>query len=108
MIENLLKALINPSNEIVELGKKELELQGHIATGKLRDSIRFEMNYQNGTIKIDFFIEDYGQIVDSGVEANRVPFGGKSGGATSKYIQALFNWSRIVKPSISDKERKYF
>ena len=105
MIENLLKTLIVPSQKIVEIGKAELDAQGHVASGKLRESIKFEIDYQNGTITIDFLIEDYGTIVDTGVAAANVPFG-NGGGATSKYIQGLLNWTRIIKPSLSDKARK--
>jgi hypothetical protein len=47
-------------------------------------------------------------ILNYGVTANRVPFGGSGRGGKSKYIQALLDWAANIKPNLSDKERKSF
>lgn len=74
--------------------RNELEQQGHKDTGKLIDSIEYEILSDTDTIKIVFTYLYYGDIVESGVRAAKIPFGGSTGAKTSKYIEALKNWAK--------------
>lgn len=74
--------------------RKELEEQGHKDTGKLIDSIEYEILTDADTIKIVFSYLYYGDIVESGVKAANIPFSPNSGAKSSKYIEALKNWAR--------------
>ncbi len=95
---------------IIQDLKDELNQQGHRATGSLEKSFEAEIKDSDkdgflGTI----FGNDYWQAVDTGVSASRIPYSpGKGRGGTSKYIQSLIEWAAVVKPELSDKERKGF
>ena len=76
--------------------RDELAAQGHVLTGKLSDSIKFEVSEDGREAVGQMFVEDYGVFVDMGVTADRIPFGkraggGKSGGK-SAYIQGLIDF----------------
>lgn len=73
--------------------RDELAAQGHVLTGKLSDSIMFEMSANGNEIVGQMFVADYGVFVNVGVTADRIPFGGRSGkGGTSQYIQGLISF----------------
>ncbi len=74
--------------------RNELEQQGHKDTGKLIDSIEYEILTDTDTIKIVFTYLYYGDIVETGVKPANIPFSGRSGAKTSKYIEALKNWAK--------------
>ena len=66
----------------------ELRAQGHRLTGALEDSISFDVQTDGNTITAVMTALDYGLVMEFGVSASRIPYGGGSGG-TSKYIQGL-------------------
>lgn len=82
--------------------QKELQQQGHVLTGALRDSIQYSIKYSAGitagTVIAEMTALDYGMIVEVGVPANKIPYGGRTGkGGTSKYIQGLVRFWQIKK-----------
>ena len=78
---------------------KELEEQGHKATGKLIKSLKGEVERQlTSPITAAVMAEKYGVYVDKGVRAENVKY--------SPYI--LLPWAKKIKPSLSDKELKSF
>jgi len=89
-IEERLRTIIE---KLISDVKDELDRQGHKGTGKLKDSIRYEIRKFPGIIEAVVFMADYGRYVDRGVKAANVPFSGTNrgsgGGGTSKYIQGL-------------------
>lgn len=90
--------------------RDELDQQGHHATGSLERSLRHEItdNDTEGFLGV-IFGNDYWGALDTGVSASRIPYSpGKGRGGTSKYIQALIDWAAVVKPGLSEKERKGF
>jgi hypothetical protein len=67
-----------------------IKQQGHEGTGRLLESLRFELKNEGDVLSILFFMSDYGLVVDSGVSAQNIPFGGDSTGAeTSDFIAGL-------------------
>lgn len=76
--------------------QKELEQQGHVMTGKLRDSVTYKVESQEGKIVAEMTALNYGLILEVGVPANRIPFGGRRGGR-SKYIEGLARFFQIRK-----------
>lgn len=78
--------------EFQSLIKKEIEAQGHKLTGKLINSVTFEVQQLNGGFEGTMFIADYGMILEKGVKPNRIPFTFGSGKKTSKYIQGLIDF----------------
>lgn len=102
-------------NEEIRKGFAE---QGHTLTGIWEKSLS-NTSYEPN--EIEGWAPMYGSIVDAGIEPGRIPFGGQgfegTGGVgirgsgenetfhpTSKYIQGLFNFWKLRKPGISDKE----
>ena len=108
MENNLNKVLKDATDVLNEEIKVQFVRQGHHLTGAWEDSLKTEIidNEAIGTAN------DYGSIVNAGVPASRIPFGKRKGGAnssagsaeTSAYIMGLFNYWKLRKPGISDKE----
>lgn len=68
----------------------ELSAQGHRNTGALEKSLKYDVQREGDKIVAVMTAFDYGLVVEFGVPASRIPYGGsgKKGG-TSKYIQGL-------------------
>lgn len=73
--------------------RKELKDQGHYLTGRLSESLEYEIEVKGGVVTAVMECEDYGLSMEFGVPANRIPYtpGGGRGG-TSKYIQGLIRF----------------
>lgn len=71
-----------------------IEAQGHRYTGKLQDSIRYELERKSFLGRIVFYAEYYSDFVDKGVPANRIPYNPnkRTGKKTSKYIERLIDF----------------
>lgn len=82
--------------------KSQIEAQGHRLTGKLINSVGFEVKRTAGGYRGELYLEDYGLILDSGVKANRIPFGRSTGRKVSKYIQGLIDYFK--KRGLPDRE----
>ena len=82
--------------ELIRDLRLSLEAQGHSLTGKLRDSIVYEINADGSGMTATVLMEGYGQFVETGVTADRIPFsiGGQRGakGGRSLYIQGLIRF----------------
>jgi hypothetical protein len=73
--------------------RKEIAAQGHVLTGRLSDSIEFEIDESAGQATGKMYAEEYGGILEVGVKAERIPYSGRTGkGGTSLYIQGLINF----------------
>ena len=73
----------------------ELKAQGHNLTGRLSDSIEYEIEVEGDVVRAVMECEDYGLAIEFGVPAANIPYTpGGGGGGTSKYIQGLIRfWS---------------
>lgn len=72
--------------------RRSLQRQGHVLTGHLSESIEFDVSADGQTVVGRMYFEDYGIYVETGVTADKIPFGGKGKGGTSKYIQGLITF----------------
>lgn len=74
----------------------ESRLHGHdkIASGKLYDSIRYEVKETKAEFILSFLMADYGKYVDKGVKPQPQYLNGKGSGK-SKFIESLKKWCRI-------------
>jgi hypothetical protein len=76
--------------------RDELKAQGHYNTGKLHDSIEYEIKVSGSTVVANVVCEDYGLIMEFGVSPGRIPFSGtkrgSGGGGKSKYIEGLITF----------------
>lgn len=86
----------------------ELHAQGHYLTGKLEASIETRQFEQADKLIGQILMESYGVILDRGVSAGRVPYQRGSGAKKSKYIDALFGYVKLRRPSMSDKQALSF
>ena len=89
------KVLEKRMDQFVEDVKKELTDQGHVLTGKLRDSIRYEIRSLPNLIQAVVWMEDYGFTIDKGLKPSEVPYNPGSGAAESDYIQGLFTFWKL-------------
>lgn len=82
----------------------KLKEQGHNNTGSLLNSISYKITQTADSIITDFYLNNYGNIVDFGVRANRIPYRRGSGAKKSKYIDGLINYFKSK--GLSDAESK--
>lgn len=78
---------------VVESLRVQYRMQGHKLSGRLDKSISYKAFEDGEGAKVFIYMEDYGIVMDQGVNPSRVPFG-KGGGKTSKYIQGLTDFAR--------------
>jgi hypothetical protein len=81
---------------------KELTEQGHILTGKLRDSIELVSKETARGFVIDGLFLDYGLPINTGVPGSRIPYTPGSGRKNSKYINGLIDF--VKKRRLASKE----
>jgi len=75
--------------------RKELKAQGHYLTGKLSDSIEYDIRVEGDFVRAEMEIEDYGLSMEFGVKPEKIPYSPGSGAGTSKYIQGLISfWNK--------------
>jgi hypothetical protein len=75
--------------------REELKAQGHYLTGKLHDSIKYEITQGVDAVVATMECEEYGLAMELGVAANRIPYSGNGGGGTSQYIQGLITFFEL-------------
>ena len=67
--------------------------QGHHLTGAWEQSLKASIVQSPDSVSVLGTMAYYGAIVEQGVSANRIPYGGRSAsGGTSKYIQGLVGY----------------
>ena len=86
----------------------KLKEQGHNNTGSLLNSISYKITQTADSIITDFYMNNYGNIVDFGVRANRIPYWRGSGAKKSKYIDGLINYFQSKGLSAAESNRAAF
>lgn len=89
---------INGIMQLIEFDKKTLADQGHVASGKLRDSISSKIEFNGRDLIAHISAEDYGVPLSTGVPSQNVKY----------HPDQLKAWAKIVKPSLDDKEIESF
>ena len=86
---------------------QELDDHGHIMTGRLARSIRVDVKFLglSEVSLIGSFLK-YGEAVETGVKASRIPFTLGSGKTSSKYITGLMRFIRLRRIAQKTKEVK--
>jgi len=75
--------------------RKELKAQGHYLTGKLNDSIEYDIRVEGDFVIAEMEIEDYGLSMEFGIKPQNIPYSPGSGAGTSQYIQGLISfWNK--------------
>ena len=74
--------------------REELAAQGHILTGRLSDSIDFQVSETSAGVVGLMMFEDYGVNIELGVSADKIPFtpGKRGKGGRSRYIEGLISF----------------
>lgn len=90
------EAFIRKYGDSVE-NEIEARLTGYnkIASGKLYDSIRYEVKETKKEFILSFIMAEYGKYVDKGVKPQPKYLKGKGKGKKSKFIEALKKWCKI-------------
>ena len=92
--DGIVSGLKDAMKRLQEDLRKELKAQGHYLTGRLSDSIEYEIEVEGDTVTAVMECEDYGLAMEFGVPATNIPYSPGSGAGTSKYIQGLIRfWS---------------
>lgn len=69
---------------------QSLKDQGHYGRGNLAESLEIKISEGGGILKAQIFMSDYGLILETGVSANKVPFGEQRSNF-SDYLQGLMD-----------------
>lgn len=89
--------------------QKELEDQGHVLTGKLRDSIQVQAReVENEVIRGIMTGEPYGLALNDGVPGENIPYTRGSGAKSSKYIDGLIRFFKLRGKSDIEAKRAAF
>lgn len=75
--------------------EKRLYNYGKYATGKLYDSIRYEIKETKSKISIAFFMLEYGKFVDKGTKPSKYADSKGKGTGKSPFIESLMKWCVI-------------
>lgn len=89
--------LVKLQNIISKALMEEFKAQGHHMTGKIVDDIQYESHYRaKAVLEITGSIYPYGQYVQRGVKADKIPYSPdvRTGAGKSKYIQALISYAK--------------
>ena len=105
-----LKALEGVMLTLQKRLRDEVEAQGHRLTGRLIQSIQFDIKKTDSAIIGSMYFADYGVFIELGVPANRIPYtpGGPRRGGKSKYIQALISYFQLRGLSTREANRAAF
>jgi hypothetical protein len=96
ILDSIVKGMTQGFTDLEAALKDELAKQGHVLSGKLRDSITFEVRIEGTKVIGVFLAENYGLILESGVPASKIPYSGRTGkGGTSKYIAGLVRFFEL-------------
>lgn len=108
LTDKIKKALRITGQKLTTDIKQELTDQGHVHTGKLLKSVKFNVN-ETSDINLDVEMLDYHQFVEHGVKATRIPFGGKrTGKKRSKYIEALIAYFKAKGKALKEAKAAAF
>lgn len=86
--------LSDPAKYLKEELVQSLRDQGHYNKGNLAESLEVEIGQSGGIMKATIKMLDYGLVLETGVPASKVPYGGQRG-QFSEYLQGLmdsYNW----------------
>lgn len=84
--------------EVMEMLREQFRAQaaaqGHKLTGRLSESIEFEVSQEGNDVIGRMYAEDYSSFLEFGVRADRIPYtpGGERRGGVSLYIQGLISF----------------
>lgn len=106
-MDHLLELQLSLGRFLVEVKQaiiEELKQQGHVASGKLIDTIELEITRPGiSIIAGKILMQDYALPLNTGFKPK---FSRGSGAGTSKYINALIEWLGIKGIGTDQKERK--
>ena len=92
---NTQKVLEEYAGFIKEQYKRNLEANGHRATGKLIDSIHTEVKIGDVSMSVDMYLEDYYKYVEKGRNAGKRP-----------PINAILDWVKVKLNLPTENENK--
>ena len=98
--------------------KEAFRMQGRSLTGKLIQSIDYNVKSTVSSAFIEFTLLDYGMILNYGVSPSRIPYTRGSGAKGSKYIDGLKAYAKLrfnanektalsIAFAIANKHKKY-
>jgi hypothetical protein len=94
--QNIYENLANDIGEVVSAAVKEaLRQQGRSLTGRLLNSIDYNVKATINSAFIEFTLLDYGMILNYGVPPSRIPYSEGSGAKGSKYIDGLKAYAKL-------------
>ena len=92
LIDDIKRAVNDAMDIAIEAVQKELTEQGHVLTAALRDNIEKVTKLEGTAVISRMFLEDYFQVIETGVPASKIPYTpGGGGGGSSKYIEGLIS-----------------
>lgn len=92
---NTLKYLKTYGDSVESEIETRLKGFGKYASGKLYNSIRYEIKETDDKFIVSFFMADYGKYVDKGTKPSKYANSTGKGTGKSKFIESLMKWCVI-------------
>ena len=92
ILQGIANGLTAGMERLQKTTRQNLEDQGHVLTGRLRDSIVFDVVVSGDKVKATMYCEAYGLAMEFGIKAANIPYSSGSGAASSQYIQGLITY----------------
>lgn len=107
--KEMFKAVGEFTEEVMGLAQQNYVDQGHNLSGRGRDSFSYEVKLVPSGYRSEVYVIDYVLIVNNGIPARRIPFGGrKTGAKTSKMIEGLIGYFKKRGRSATEAKRAAF
>ena len=96
MERRIVEAVTEAAGYVAEQIKREIEDQGHRATGELIDSVEVQVSVQGDKVVGSVRLNDYAKYLNEKQQPHYPPF------------SAIFEWAKVVRRDLSDKEQRSF
>lgn len=98
MLGDLKRNMIATANFIIDSAKRELEEQGHKASGSLEDSFEFKIVEDDDKVVLEIWANGYALELDRGIPADQISY----------TLDQLVDWIGHIKPEMSEVEAYRF
>lgn len=92
----IIRAVTEAANFVAEQIKREIEDQGHKATGELINSVEVDISVQGDKIVGVVRLNDYAKYLNEKQQPHYPPF------------SVIYDWAKVVRRDLNDKEQRSF
>lgn len=107
-MKNLTDIFNKLGKQVIKQSRSNLTRQDKNVTRKLYDSLDYELTVKDGSIQISFLMEEYGKLVDEGVNGKKVNHGAPNSFKNKMPpIQDIADWAKARNIRLRDDKGKF-